>query len=93
MSYHTDSADAGLPDPSTLNAWASVTIEELENTSKMVVGPDEEYEEYTQDQMDAFHWATLAKTLHDVGVTITPEELSQLPHDVVLSETIRARLK
>lgn len=81
-----------LPDPSTLDIWASTTAEEIEYDSKITVGPDEEYEEYTQDQMDEFHWAALAQTLYDAGVTITPEKLSQLPHDVVLSDTIRTRL-
>jgi hypothetical protein len=40
----------------------------------------------------ADHSTTLAATLRRQGVVIAAEELSRLPHDVELTERLRARL-
>jgi hypothetical protein len=42
--------------------------------------------------MDAGHWAYVAGLLGQHGVSVTAHELTKLPHDVVLSERLLARL-
>jgi hypothetical protein len=42
--------------------------------------------------MDTDHWNALAKDLRALGAVVDADELKQLPHDVVLSEPLLARL-
>ena len=49
-----------------------------------MVGPDE--------GVEASHWAFLCEALGREGVVADPDELRRLPHDVVLSERLRARV-
>ena len=42
--------------------------------------------------METDHWNALARTLRMHGVVVDASELRQLPHDVVLSDRLRARL-
>jgi len=42
--------------------------------------------------MEADHWAHLTEVLRQQGVIADPLELKRLPHDVVLSERLLARV-
>ena len=72
--------------------WAVTTEDQIARTARMVVGPDEPFGDLTQADMEAGHWKTLAGTLRAQGVSADPEELSRLPHDVELTDALRARL-
>ena len=75
-----------------MDVWATSSEAEIAETARVVVGPDEAYGGRSQSEMDAGHWSTLAETLAAHGVEATAEDLRRLPHDVVLSEPLRARL-
>jgi hypothetical protein len=72
--------------------WSVTTREDLAQTARFVVGPDEPFEGRSQEDMAASHWAHLAEILQRDGVSAEPEDLRRLPHDVVLSERLLARL-
>jgi hypothetical protein len=75
------------PDP-----WAGTTLEEIEETARVVVGPDEPPAGHSQEEAEEAHWAYLADVLREQGVVVDPPELKQLPHEVVLSERLLARI-
>jgi hypothetical protein len=72
--------------------WALSSEEDIAETARVVVGPDEPFDGRSQDDMDTDHWNALAKDLRALGVVVGAGELKQLPHDVVLSEPLLARL-
>ena len=63
--------------------WDVTSHEAIEATARVVVGPDEPDEE-------ALHWAALAAILRARGIAIGGDELKALPHDVVLTDRLRA---
>jgi len=73
--------------------WAETTVAEIDATARVVVGPDEPFGGRSQADMEADHWAYLADILRRQGVIVDPLELERLPHDVVLSEQLRARVR
>ena len=77
---------------SGVDVWATTSEVEIAETASAVVGPDEAHGGRSQGEMDAGHWTTLAETLRAQGVDVTGDDLRRLPHDVVLSERLRARL-
>lgn len=74
------------------NIWAVTSAEEIADTARMVVGPDEPFGGRSQKDMEADHWASLAAALRHQGVDADALELRRLPHDVVLSEQLLARI-
>jgi hypothetical protein len=72
--------------------WAVTLERDIVETARMVVGPDEPYGGRSQDDMETDHWIELAEKLRANGVAVDAGELRQLPHDVVLSDRLRARL-
>ncbi len=72
--------------------WARASVEEIVFTARTVVGPDEPFGGRTYEDMAIDHWAQLAGNLRPQGIVIDPSALRQLPHDVVLSERLLARL-
>jgi hypothetical protein len=70
--------------------WAVTSVEEIEETSRWVVGPDEPFDGRSQDDMERDHWDYLAETLRQQGIVVDADELRSLPHDVVLSERLLA---
>ena len=76
----------------TLDAWAFETEDEIAFTARTVVGPDEPFDDHSFADMAAGHWKALAETLRAHGVAVEPDDLARLPHEVVLSERLRARL-
>ncbi|MGP4110701.1 hypothetical protein ACTWP5_07265 [Streptomyces sp. 4N509B] len=71
---------------------AFVSVEEIEETARVVVGPDEPVEGETHERMAAGHWGFLAGVLRGRGVDVDAGELERLRHDVVLSDRLRARI-
>jgi hypothetical protein len=72
--------------------WAVTREHEIAETARVVVGPDEPFGGRSQDDMENDHWNALADALRAHGVVAEPGELRQLPHDVVLSDRLLARL-
>jgi hypothetical protein len=72
--------------------WAMTSVEEIENTARVVVGPDEPFDERSQEDMEADHWAYLTGVLRQQGVIVDAAELKRLPHDVVLSQRLLAHV-
>jgi hypothetical protein len=68
------------------------SVEEIEDTARVVVGPDERFGEHTQADMENDHWDALAGVLVQQGVAVDAQELRQLPHDVVVSGRLRVLL-
>jgi hypothetical protein len=80
------------PGADRLDVWTSTSEDDLARTARVVVGPDEPYGDLTQADMEAGHWATLADVLRAQGVQVDADELRRLPHDVELTDALRARL-
>jgi hypothetical protein len=72
--------------------WATMSEHEVVETARVVVGPDEPFGDHSQDDMEADHWNALAETLRTQGVAVAGGELRQLPHEVVLSDRLLARV-
>jgi hypothetical protein len=72
--------------------WALTPERDIVETARMVVGPDEPVGGRSQDDMETDHWNALAEILLAQGVVVDADELRQLPHDVELSDRLRARL-
>lgn len=79
---------SGPPD-----VWARTSVEDVEGTARMVVGPDGSFDGNSESDMDAEHWAALAAKLRQQGVLVDAVQLSRLPHDIELSERLRTRLE
>lgn len=84
--------DRGWSESGPDGLWQRTTPEDLAETARTVVGPDEPFDEHTHADMAREHWTGLADTLRRRGVTVSSDELSRLPHDVELSRAIRDRL-
>ena len=82
-----DTWQEGMPD-----IWAMTSVEDIEDTTRMVVGPDAPFGGRSHEDMEADHWAHLTEVLRQQGVIADPLELKRLPHDVVLSERLLARV-
>ena len=85
-------ADRGWSASGPPNIWAVTSVEEIEETARMVVGPDESFGGRSQQEMEADHWASLARVLRHQGVDVDALVLGRLPHDVVLGEQLLARI-
>jgi hypothetical protein len=72
--------------------WATTSVEDIEQTARMVVGPDEPTDGYSQEDAEQGHWAYLTDVLGQHGVVVDAPDLRRLPHDVVLSERLLARV-
>ncbi|WP_218566572.1 hypothetical protein [Vallicoccus soli] len=79
---------SGGPD----SIWSHLSLQQLEETARAVVGPDEPPEGRSYEEEAALHWAHLSKIAHRQGVPVQAGELAALPHDVHISPRIRARL-
>ncbi|WP_114558596.1 hypothetical protein [Desertihabitans aurantiacus] len=69
--------------------WRRVPVEEMEETARTVVGPDEPAPGDTEEQGVAMYWAMLSRTLTAAGAPTDPDVLRRLPHDVVLAADVR----
>jgi hypothetical protein len=76
----------------TTDVWRSVSERHIAETARVVVGPDEPFGDRTRGDMEESHWSWLAQKLHAAGIPADPADLRGLPHEVVLSDRLRARL-
>lgn len=72
--------------------WRRTSIEEIEETARTAVGPDEPFDSYSQAEMESDHWAYLAGTLQRQGLSVSADELRRLPHNVEFTDRLRTRL-
>ena len=84
--------DRGWSESGPPDIWTRTSIEQVRYTAQVVVGPDEPFGGLSPEDMEAGHWAHLSDVLRRQAVVAAPSELSRLPHDVVLSEELLARL-
>ncbi len=89
---HRAEGDA-VVDGDVSDIWDWTSVEDIEETARLTVGPDEPFDDRTPQDMQAGHWAYLAGTLDRLGVSADAQALRGLPHDVVLSEQLRARVR
>ncbi|MGV9387258.1 hypothetical protein ACWDRB_66590 [Nonomuraea sp. NPDC003707] len=73
-------------------SWTATSIADVQETTRAVVGPDEPFGGRSQDDMEADHWASLQQIAQRQGVMVDATTLRQLPHDVVLSQQVLARI-
>ncbi len=74
------------------NIWAMTSVEDIVDTACTVVGPDEPSGGRSHEDMEADHWVQLTEVLRKQGVVADALELKRLPHEVVLSERLLARV-
>jgi hypothetical protein len=72
--------------------WAMTSVEDIKQTARMVVGPDEPSEGFSQEDAEQGHWAYLSDVLRQHGVAGDASDLRRLRHDVVLSDRLLARV-
>ncbi|WP_182112646.1 MULTISPECIES: hypothetical protein [unclassified Actinotalea] len=85
--------DRGWAESGPSDIWAYITVDGVASTARTVVGPDEPVRGQTHDDAARAHWASLADVLRREGVVADGDALARLPHDVVLGERLRARLR
>ena len=85
-------AGDAIPPAERPDAWEHTAVADLEEDARTVVGPEEPDSEFTQEQVEAAHWAYVAAALARHGVQVAPEHLAALPHDVELTERVLARI-
>jgi hypothetical protein len=84
--------DRGWSESGPPNIWALTSVEDIVDTARVVVGPDEPFGGRSHEDMEADHWAHLVGVLRQQGIVVNALELKRLPHDVVLSERLLARV-
>lgn len=72
--------------------WRAVSRQDIEETARTVVGPDEPVGGASQEDAARMYWAFLAARLQALGVAAAADELRALPHVVVLGDRLRERL-
>ena len=82
--------DRGWTESGPPNIWATTSVEDIVDTARTVVGPDEPFGGRSQQDMEADHWAYLSGILRQQGIVAVALELKRLPHDVVLSDRLLA---
>ena len=87
-----DASDRDSTPEQEPDIWATTSVEDIEQTARMVVGPDEPTDGYSQQDAEQGHWAYLSDVLRQHGVVADALELKQVPHDVVLSDRLLARV-
>jgi hypothetical protein len=60
----------------------------VQETARVVVGPDEPHVGRSPADMESDHWAHLSRVLAQHGVVLDALGLKRLPHDVVLSKRL-----
>lgn len=68
------------------------SIEDIEQTARIVVGPDEPPARFSEEDVEQGHWAYLSDVLRQHGIVMAASDLKRLPHDVVLSDRLLARV-
>ena len=85
--------DRGWSTAGPVGTGERLDLAELEETARVVVGPDEPAHGRTHEEEARLHWSALADVLAGAGVATTGAELARLPHDVVPDERLLARVR
>src|SRR3954451_16063156 len=72
--------------------WRWMTQDDVVETARTVVGPDEPADGESYDEAARMYWSYLAGVLEEHGVAASPDDLQSLPHIVVLSDRLRRRV-
>jgi hypothetical protein len=72
--------------------WSGLSREDLEETARTVVGPDEPVGGESQEDAARTHWSALAGVLRRHGVPASGDDLRSVPHVVVLSGRLLERI-
>lgn len=72
--------------------WRYATREDVEETARTVVGPDEPPDGESYEEAGRMHWSYLAAALQESGVAASADDLRSLPHVVVLSDRLLERI-
>jgi hypothetical protein len=84
--------DRGWSESGPPNIWTWISVEDIVKTARDVVGPDEPFGGRSYEDMEADHWVQLTEVLRKHGIVADALELKWLPHEVVLSERLLARV-
>jgi hypothetical protein len=76
----------------SIGSWAETSAENIRETTRMVVGPDDPPKGRSKEEMETLHWTSLEQIAQRQGVAVDAAELRRLPHDVVLSQRLLARI-
>jgi hypothetical protein len=87
-----DASDCDSTREQQPDIWAMTSVEDIEQTAHMVVGPDEPFDGSSQEDAEQGLWVYLSDVLRQHGVVVDALNLRRLPHDVVLSERLLARV-
>lgn len=78
--------------PETISdIWMHHSLDDLRETARVVVGPDEPPDGRSHEDEEETHLAMLAQIAQRQRVAVDAAELEQLPHDVVPSARLLAR--
>jgi hypothetical protein len=69
---------------------AAASVSDIEETARVVVGPDEPSGDRSRTEMEVLHWESLVRTLREEGVVADVARLRGLPHEVELSGRVVA---
>jgi hypothetical protein len=87
-----DASDRDFRREQQQDIWALTSVEDIEQTARMVVGPDEPFDGSSQEDAEQDHWNYLSGVLRQHGVVVDPLDLKRLAHDVVPSGRLLARI-
>lgn len=85
--------DRGWSSSGLGNIREYLTFQEIEDIARVVVGPDEPFDDYSHEDMEIDHWNELQRTASRHWVSVSASEPKRLPHDVELSPRLRDRLR
>lgn len=72
--------------------WSQVSPAEVDETTRVVVGPDEPRDGEAWEESEASHWEYLRGILAEQGIEIGVADLRSLPHDVLPSTRLLERM-
>lgn len=73
--------------------WSESAKQEIIDTSRDVVGPDEPYGDQTYEEAALAHWEYLAAVLARAGIIVQGAKMRLLPHDVILTRQVMDRIQ
>jgi hypothetical protein len=68
---------------SSSGTWSQVSRAEIEETTRVVVGPDEPHDDETWEDAETGYWDYIREILAEQGVEVDSADLRSLPHDVI----------
>ncbi|MEJ5887384.1 hypothetical protein WDZ16_02810 [Pseudokineococcus marinus] len=84
--------DRGWSSSGPSDIWAYTSLEDLADTARTVVGPDEPPDHASYEEEEASYWAQMATNARERGVRVEAGDLRSLSHDVDISQEVRARI-